>query len=213
MYPLTVTLAALFSNASLALTPVNGPSVPYSAAFAGMSPTIVIAGSQTISTYCKDRERVLLTNKLGIGHWWKARSLRAGVMPKSTASIQHPRLIYTYDSAAASTVPLPPHELFNLRIFSGARFVYAFTDSHVAGAVSQTNMLDYRNLEKTQGGKSHFGPPLSCVEVRLKDNEDRRAGDSTPVGQLVVSGPAVTGGHVVADQVMAVTDENTLIYP
>jgi len=213
MYPLTVTLAALFSNASLALTPVNGPNVPYSAAFAGMSPTIVIAGSQTMSTYCKDRERVLLTNQLAIGHWWKSQSLKAGVMPKSSTSTHNPRLIYTYDSTAASTVPLPPHELFNLRIFTGARLIYAFTDSHVAGAVSQTNMLDYRNLEKTQDGNSHFGPPLSCVEIKLKDNEDRKAGDSRPMGQLVVSGPAVVGGQVVADQVMALTDENTLIYP
>lgn len=213
MYPLTVTLAALFSNASLALTPVNGPNVPYSAAFAGMSPTIVIASSQTISNHCKDRERVLLTNKLGIGHWWKSRSLKAGIMPKPPAKTPTPRLIYTYDNAAASTPPLPPTDLFNLKIFTGARCIYAFKNSHVAGAVAQTNMLDYRNLEKSQGEKSHFGPPLSCVEIKLRDDEERRSGDSKPMGRLVISGPAVVGGRVVADQVMAVTDENTLIYP
>lgn len=214
MFPLTVTLAALLSSASLAITPVNGPSVPYTAAFAGMSPTIVIAGSQTISNYCKDRTRVLLTNKLALGHWWKSRSLEAGIMPKSSILTPHPRLIYTYENVASSNVPLPPLELYNLRIFTGARIVYAFTESHVAGAVCQTNMLDYRNLEKSYGGKSPFGPPLSCLEIKLKDNGKRQAGDEkSPMGRLVVAGPAVVGGQMVTDENMAMTDENTLIHP
>ncbi len=209
MYPLTITLAALFSNASLALTPVSGPKVLYDAAFQGVTPTIVIAGTQTLSTYCKNRERKELTNHIAIGHWWKSRSLKAGVMPKSSATAK-PRLIYTYDSPTASTVPLSPTDLFNLRLFTGARIVYAFTDSRVAGAVSQTNILDYA---KRIGDHGHFGPPLSCVEMKLKDTENRKSEGAKALGQLVVSGPAVVGGEVVSDQVMAMTDENTLAYP
>lgn len=51
------------------------------------------------------------------------------------------------------------------------------------------------------------------MEIKLKDNEDRKSGESRPMGQLVVSGPAVVGGQVVADHIMAMTDENTLTYP
>lgn len=209
MYPLTVTLAALFSNASLALTPVSGPKVQYSAGFQGASPTIVIAGTQTMSTYCKDKERKDLTNHIALGHWWKSRSLEAGVMPRaSTAS--SPRLIYTYDSSTASTVPLTPTELFNLRLFTGARIVHAFTDPRVAGAVSQTNALDYG---KRNGDNGHFGPPLSCIEMRMKDTGNRKSEGAKALGQLIISGPAVVGGEVLCDQVMGMTDENTLAYP
>ncbi|KAK4696456.1 hypothetical protein P7C71_g1472, partial [Lecanoromycetidae sp. Uapishka_2] len=209
MYPLTVTLAALFSNSSLALTPVSGPNVQYGAAFQGVSPTIVIAGTQTMSNYCRDKERNELTNHIAIGHWWKSRSLAAGVMPKASAT-GSPRLVYTYDSSTASTVPLNPTELFNLRLFTGARIVYAFTDSRVAGAVSQTNALDYA---KRNGESGHFGPPLSCVELKLKDTGDRKSEGAKALGQLVVSGPAVVGGEVVCGQIMMMTDENTLAYP
>lgn len=208
MYPLTVTLAALFSGASLALTPVSGPKVQYSAAFQGASPTIVIAGTQTISTYGKGKERKELTNHIAVGHWWNSRSLEAGVMPKVSAT-GNPRLIYTYDSSTASTVPLTPTELFNFRLFTGARIVYAFTDSKVAGAVSQTNILDYA---KRNGDNGHFGPPLSCVEVKFRDAGSRKSEGARSIGQLVVSGPAVVGGEVVCDVVVTMTDESTLAY-
>jgi len=74
-------------------------------------------------------------------------------------------------------------------------------------------MLDYRNLSATQGPHSHFGPPLSCVELKFKDSEDLKNDGERAVGRLLVTGPAVIGGHAVADQIMAMTDENTLISP
>ena len=211
MYPLTVTLAALFSNASLALTPVSGPKVPYFSAFQGASPTIVIAGTQTLANLCKDKQRTQ-SQKLGFGHWWKSRSLEAGVMPKIPGT-SNPRLVYTYDKSNASTIPLSPSELFNLRLYTGARIVYAFTDPKVAGAVSQTNILDYSKRDRGEGAHSHFGPPLCCVEIKTKDTGDRKSQGSSAIGQLVISGPAVVGGEVVADQVMCMSDENTLAYP
>ena len=210
MYPLTVTLAALFSNASLALTPVSGPTVPYSSAFQGASPTIVIAGTQTLSNLCKHHERVQ-SHKIGIGHWWKSRSLETGVLPKVSGT-SNPRLIYTYDKSNASTVPLSPLEFFNLKLFTGARFVYAFTDPRVAGAVSQTNIFDYSKRGHGEDGKLHFGPPLSSVEIKMRDTGESKSEGGRSVGQLVISGPAIVGGQVVADQILCMTDENTLSY-
>ena len=210
MYPLTVTLAALYSNASLALTPVSGSNVPYTAAFQGVSPTIVIAGTPTISNHYKSEQRVK-SQQLGLSHWWKSRSLDAGVMPKASGT-GNLRLIYTYDKSNSGSVPLSPSELYALRLFTGARFVYAFTDPRVAGAVAQTNVLDYAKRETGESTHSHFGPPLSCVEVKMKDTDESKSEGNRSVGQLVISGPAVVGGEVVADQVMCITDENTLAY-
>ena len=213
-YPLVITLAAIFSNASLALTPVSGPRVPYHSAFQGASPSIVIAGTQTMAAYCRERERALTTSKLdSINHWWKARSLKAGIMPKAPAAAltSQPRLIYTYFNASPSTVPLNHAHLFNLRLFTNSRIIYAFTDPHVAGAVSQTNMLDYRTPDSEDRRPSHCGPPLSCLEISFRDSEGFRNEGGKAEGQLVLSGPAVVGETAVADQLMAMTDENTLI--
>ena len=162
-----------------------------------------------MSDLCKDKERRELSNNLALGHWWKSRFLEAGIMPKAPAAGQT-RLIYTYDFSTASTVQLNPTDLHNLRIFTGARIVYAFTDSKVAGAVSQTSIFDYA---KRNGDHGHFGPPLSCIEMKLKDAGDRKSEGAKSLGQLVISGPAVVGGEVISDQVMTMTDENTLAYP
>lgn len=138
--------------------------------------------------------------------WRKANSLNAGAMPKPSGLTHTPRLIYTYDKAGASTVKLDPSELFKLKVYSGARTIYAFTDSQVAGAISQTNMLDYQNQI------ADFGPPLSSVEIKLRDAEDGKNSDDKPLGELVVSGPAVKGGEKVVNQIMTMTDRNTLAY-
>ena len=206
---MTVTLAALFSNASLALTSVSGPKAPYSAAFQGASPTINVAGPETLSTFCKLKESTMSSSLLGrFNQWRKARTLKAGTMPKPTGLLTDtPRLIYTYDKAGASTVKLDPEELFKLKIYSGARTVYAFTDSQVAGAICQTNMLDY------QTALADFGPPLSSVEIMLRDAADGKNSDDKALGELVVSGPAVVGGgQKVVNQIMTMTDRNTLAY-
>lgn len=207
MYPLTVTLAALFSNASLVLTSVSGPKAPYSAAFQGASPTVIIASTETLSGFCKDKERTMSSSALGqFNQWRKARTLKAGNMPKASGLTHTPRLIYTYDKAGTSTVKLDPEELFKLKIYSGARLIYAFTDYQVAGAISQTNMLDYQNQS------ADFGPPLSSVEIKLRDAEEGKNTDDKPLGELVVSGPAVIGGEKVVNQIMTMTERNTLAY-
>lgn len=206
---MTVTLAALFSNASLALTSVSGPKAPYSAAFQGASPTIIVAGPETLSTFCKLKESTMSSSLLGrFNQWRKARTLKAGTMPKPTGLLTDtPRLIYTYDKAGASTVQLDPEELFKLKIYNGARTVYAFTDSQVAGAICQTNMLDY------QTALADFGPPLSSVEIMLRDAADGKNSDDKALGELVVSGPAVVGGtQKVVNRIMTMTDRNTLAY-
>lgn len=208
MYPLTITLAALFSNATVALTSVSGPKAPYSAAFQGASPTVIIANPETLSNFCKDKERTMSSSPLAqLNQWRKARTLNAGTMPKASGLTHTPRLIYTYDKAGVSTATLNPEELFKLKVYSGARIIYAFTDAQVAGAISQTNMLDY------QDKSAEFGPPLSSVEIKLRDAGDGcKNSDDKPLGKLVVSGPAVLGGQKDVYQTMTMTDRNTLAY-
>ena len=207
MYPLTVTLAALFSNSSIALTSVSGAKAPYSAAFQGAAPTVIIANPETLSSFCKDKERTMSSSLLGkFNQWRKANALAAGTMPKASGLANTPRLIYTFDKAGASTVKLDPEELFKLKVYSGARVIYAFTDPQVAGAISQTNMLDYQKTE------ADFGPPLSAVEFKLRDAPDGKNTDDKALGELVVSGPAVSGGEKNVNQIMTMTDRNTLAY-
>ena len=96
------------------------------------------------------------------------------------------RLIYTPGATYPGTVS-------NLRIFTGARIIVALTDPKVAGAITQTHMLDYTASEKKD---AHFGPPLSCLEIKLKEIPGHSVEDTTdaaPEGLLAISGPAVVG--------------------
>lgn len=136
-------------------------------------------------------------------------------MPKFSASAQEPRLIYTYQTAGAGTAALSSADMTSLRIFTSARLIYALSAAHVAGAISQTNMLDYQSHGLHPRDPSHFGPPLSCLECKLQETGGREIDDDKPVGELVVSGPAVVNGEAVvgAGVKAMMTESNTVAYP
>ena len=145
-------------------------------------------------------------------HGRKLETLENGSMPKSSSALQDIRLIYTYEQAGTKQALLTAAQLSNMRLYTGARIIYALTDAHVAGAICQTNMLDYQSHGLELDRSSHFGPPLSCVEVRLKATTGQEMDDDKPVGKLVVAGPAVVGGETTVDEVMMMTDHITLAY-
>lgn len=100
------------------------------------------------------------------------------------------RLLFVYHRAGDENSPrLSSTALRDLKILLGARTCYALTTSGVAGAIAQTNMLDYRHT--SEEGGSHFGPPLSCVEVLLTkdgnetgDDEEEMLGGGEPQGKV-----------------------------
>ena len=213
-FPLTVVLAALYSHASIALTSVAGDAPDFDLAFQRIKPTVVIASAKTISNTIAQKR------KDGSGFFQKihqsrqASSLAAGTMTAANTLLngQCPRLIFTSERPGTDSPPLSPQDLTDLRILTGARVVYALTLPHVAGAVAQTNMLDYRNdsMSKT---RSHFGAPLSSVEVKLVETPPFTISDdnyTNPTGHLVVTGPAVVGGTANTGVVAKFGDDHTL---
>lgn len=121
-------------------------------------------------------------------------------MPKTPSftpqeSLSKLRLLFIYHSIQDLSSPrLSPTALTDLRIALGTRICYALTAPRVAGAVCQSNMFDYRESSEGQEnkGESHFGPPVSSVEVVLKGEEkEKGVGAPEPEGKIVVRGPAV----------------------
>ncbi|KAL9001783.1 MAG: hypothetical protein Q9188_005257 [Gyalolechia gomerana] len=208
MYPLTVTLAALYSNTSLALTSVSGEGAPYEAAFRSCKPTVVIASPGTVKRACKNFQDAPKSMMQKYALWKQAKSLAEGVMPNITGENRRPRLIYTFESSGSVATPLTLAELGDLRLLTGARTAYAFTDARVAGAITQTNIYDYRRDESAE--EAAFGGPLSCVEIKLIDADGHKNSDNRALGKLVVSGPAVVGGETIVDRFMTITDSCTL---
>ncbi|MCJ1475814.1 hypothetical protein MMC13_004478 [Lambiella insularis] len=208
MCPLVITLAALFCGASLALTPVSGKTADYDSAFFGVHPSIVVASAQTMTqTHTMKRNAVQ-------GNWTKVqlalqgRALLSGRMGKSY--IQGPRLIFVSTYIGANPVFLSSKQLHDLRLLTGARIVYALVAAKVAGAIAQTNALDYR-LQDIPLEPSHFGAPLSSVEVKLVNAPMSKISDDTdPVGQIVVTGPAVIDGEVNLGVMGKIREDNTL---
>lgn len=109
----------------------------------------------------------------------------SGPARHATGNTEKLRILYVSERAgAAQSPPLSSAVLSDMRIYTGARVVYALTAARVAGAVAQTNLFDYRQDDET-GRSSHFGPPLSCVEVKLVDTSDyKTTEEGSPQGQV-----------------------------
>ena len=128
-----------------------------------------------------------------LGRWVQSRTLESGNMPSKNIFSQLARvgptaelsldnlrlLCISHRVDADASGRLSSEQLTNLRIFTGARIVYALTGPGIAGAITQTNIFDYRCLS----GPSHFGAPLSSTEITLTDvSEDTP--DSILEGQV-----------------------------
>ncbi|KAL8824584.1 MAG: hypothetical protein Q9170_008111 [Blastenia crenularia] len=210
IYPLIVTLAALYSNSCLALSSVSGDKVPYDAAFRSIKPTIVMVSPTTVKQACKTFRELPRSVMQKYAIWRQAKSLAEGVMPKITGNLPSPRLIYTFESSISVATPLTLADLGDMRLLTGARITYAFTDPKVAGAIAQTSVYDYRRDENAE--RAPFGGPVSSVEIKLVDADGHKNSDDIALGKLVVSGPAVVGGETRVDRFMTMTDSSTLAY-
>ena len=205
-------LAALFANASIALTSVCGAKATYASAFQGVSPNIIVALPQTMGKFCDENEATVSGTLSKYVHSTRLQTLKSGSMPRSSTALKTVRLIYTYSQSNNETETLTSNQLDNIRIFTGARIIYAHTARTVAGAACQTNLLDYHSNGIRSDSPSHLGVPLSCVEFKLKAEAGQEIDDNKPTGKLLVSGPAVIGGETVVDEVLTMTDTNTFAY-
>lgn len=151
----------------------------------------------------------ILSGPKKLAHYLETRMLTAGRLPTDTflTKLNAPtraavgttpgklRLLFVSERVGLNTPPLMPDDLSDLRIYTKARVVYALTAARVAGAIAQTNVYDYRR-GLPSNKHSHFGVPLSCVEVKLKDTPQYKTSDERSVGELVVTGSSVAGGEV-----------------
>ncbi|MCJ1247940.1 hypothetical protein MMC30_005155 [Trapelia coarctata] len=209
VYPFVVTLAALYSNASLALTSVAGTDTGYDTAFQSVFPTIVITSAQSMLQFQKDKtaESIGIISK--VKYALRARALSAGRLNQARTTLG-PRLIYVSTDAGSESAHLTQRQLNDIRLLTGSRTVYALADANVAGAIAQTSAFDYR-ITEYPNALSHFGPPLSSVELKLVDTATSKISDDRdPSGLIVVSGPAVVGGERNLGVMGRIRDDNTL---
>jgi hypothetical protein len=200
-YTLCLTLAALFSHTSVAINSVAGPGVKLSLAARFVSPTIVVASPETTAELHAESSTSVAGGMKKLAHSAQTSALDAGRMPTETflTSLNAPhraaigatpgklRLLFVADRAGAETPPLSAHDLSDLRVFTGARVIYALADARVAGAVAQTSMYDYRREGAAKNKHSHFGVPLSCVEVKLVDTDVHKTTEESAKGQVSLS--------------------------
>ncbi|RDW88215.1 AMP-dependent synthetase [Coleophoma cylindrospora] len=226
LYPLTLTLAAMYSGASLALNSVAGRSPDLTLATQGIAPTIIVASASTLAqTYSETAEK-MNSSLYALVHWLETRTLvQYGVMPiASTFSRMYDnlrpilgtspgklRLIFVSEQAGVAGPALSSLQLSDLRIYTGSRIVYALTAGKVVGAISQTGICDYRITEPT-AKYSHFGAPLSSVEVFFKDTPAHKTTDESVAGEIVVCGPAVVGGQAALGLSGKILSDHTLAY-
>jgi acyl-CoA synthetase (AMP-forming)/AMP-acid ligase II len=204
-YVLCQTMAALYQHTSLAITSVAEPGVDLALATRGVAPTVIIASAESMAALHTKESAGMSGLAQKYGKFSQSQTLSAGRMPTdgllfrvlaphASASGNKPgtlRLILTSERTGCGTPPLTSTMLSDLRIFTRARICYALTAAKVCGAVAQSNVFDYRQEDGT--GPSHFGLPLSSVEIKLVNKDDQRVAGTQPEGEIVVSGPAVAG--------------------
>ncbi len=203
IYPLVLTLAALYSNASVALNSVAGRSPDLVLATQGVAPTIIVASPGTLSKLHTETAEKLNSQFYRVVHWFQTKTLvQYGVMPIASFFSRRfdslrpiigttpgkLRLIYTFEQVGAESTPLSAATLLDLRIYLGSRIIYALTSSKVAGAVTQTSVYDYR-LDDSSEKYSHFGVPVTSVEIFLKDTKDHKTTAEKSVGEVRIKCP------------------------
>ncbi|KAK6580904.1 hypothetical protein PZA11_006392 [Diplocarpon coronariae] len=224
MYSLVLTLSALQSNASVALNSVAGESPDLAITTQGIAPTIIVATANTLAKTHSEAAGRLNSSLYKIVHWFQTRSLvQEGVMPLASVfsrafdSLRPAvgntpgklRLIYVSKPAGVNVAPLSSQVLSDLRIYTGSRIIYALTAAKVAGAVAQTGLYDYRvgnDLET----HSHFGAPVTSVELLLKDNKQHKTTDTSSAGEIFARGPAVVGGEASVGMSGKIREDYTL---
>jgi hypothetical protein len=91
------------------------------------------------------------------------------------------RLVFVAERIGGDTPVLSANVLSDLRVYTGARIIYALAAARVAGAVAQSALFDYRI---TPGVEAHFGAPLSSVEIYLKDMGAHKTTDDIVQGEV-----------------------------
>ncbi|KAK4031600.1 hypothetical protein C8A01DRAFT_41951 [Parachaetomium inaequale] len=213
-HSLVLTLAALFSNASVAFNSVASQADDLTIATRGASPTILVATPAALLKTHKDSlARVNSSLVARTLHRLQVRKLtQTGAMPVANPAGGKLRLILTAERAGAGTPRLSSAALADLRAFTGARIMYALTAAKVAGAATQTGFYDYRVVEGEQGGGCHFGPPLTSTEILLKDMGAWKTGEEGSRGEIIVRGPCVAGNEAALGVAGMMRDDNTLAY-
>lgn len=204
-----VTLAALYSNASLALNSLGGTDADYDSAFITVLPTIIIASAASMLQFQKEKTAGSIGIMSKVKYALRARALSAGRLNQARTTLG-PRLIYISTCTGSESVHLTFKQLNDVRLLTGSRTVYALTAAEVAGAIAQTSTFDYR-ITDYPNEPSHFGAPLSSVELKLVDTATSKISDERdPSGHIVVSGPAVLGRESNLGIMGRIRDDNTL---
>ncbi|CAK7568462.1 MAG: hypothetical protein SEPTF4163_006454 [Sporothrix epigloea] len=227
MHTLVLTLAALYSNASVVLNSVAPSAGDLSLATRGIAPTVIVATpAAALYTHEQTERNVKSSFFASLLLGWQTRTLHNnGVLPSATALTSRfldstrpaigatpgkLRLLYIAERAAAGTPALSSTVLSNLRVFTGARVIYALTAAKVAGAAAQTAFYDYR---VTPGKYAPFGSPLTSTEYFVRSSGPHNVTDDNREGEIVIRGPAVVGSEAALGIVGRIRDDNTLAYP
>ncbi|KAI1126015.1 hypothetical protein F5Y10DRAFT_221370 [Nemania abortiva] len=222
-YALVLTLVAIYSSASVAFNSVAGVSLDLALATQGVAPTIIVATPETLAKTHAEAKGKVMSALASFSHWVQTRSLvQNGVMPAASFLASYNdslrprigtkpgklRLVYVAHPANTNTPLLSELTLSDLRIFTGARVIYALSAAPCAGAVAQTQFHDYRVSGDGKG--SHFGPPVSSTEILLCDSGSHKITDDSYTGAVVVRGPAIVGGEAKLGLVATIRDDNTI---
>jgi len=200
---LILTLAALHSNATLAINSVAGKDADVVFAAQGVSPTILVVPPEGLARIHADASAQCAASTLSAAaHRSLSRTLSDhGVLPSPSSvaarfnsGLKPPigkdpsklRLVFAADRAGTGAPLLTSKMVSDLRAFLGARFVHGLAAAKVAGLATMGWVHDYREF----GQEVVVGPPTVSCELVLRDSGAHKTEDEKVEGEVCVSFPA-----------------------
>lgn len=197
---LVLTLAALFSNASIALSSVSGSDVSLSSIAPRLSPTIIAGTSNQAFQLHEDTSANIKSTSHRYALHTQRSVLQSGIMPHAASPLASKlttpvsanigsipgklRLLYVLDRTNTDSPPTSSIRLTDIRAFTGARVIHALTTAKVAGPIAQTNFFDYRTQSDSKE-PGHFGVPPACLELLVKDKGEYSTSDERAQGEVI----------------------------
>lgn len=220
-YVICHVLGALFTHATLIISSVAGPQADLSHVFQSNSPTVLITSDTSVARLHKSimaaprslaglLKLLVRRHVLGNGNMF-ANTVVAELI--GDAGIPQPskrlRLIHTAHSVENKGQLMQTAMLNDIRACTNAHICHALKAAGVAGAITQSNIYDYR--ADLHHKRAHLGVPVPSTEILLQNEDDNEVSSTRPRGNLVVLGPAVVGKSAKLDLKVTIQDDYTLI--
>ncbi|ANB15874.1 hypothetical protein AWJ20_3518 [Sugiyamaella lignohabitans] len=187
-YSFVLQLCALVSGSRLIF--VDSSNIVYHPLklLSDIGPTVMITEDSVTRTLVGLADDLSIFNSL---RFYRAQTeLSKGRLPDKSILAELKSLRLIHSGAYTQGQSLSTEDTNTIRALSGAYLIHSLNTPLSLSPIAQTAIYDYRTSNALRW--IHFGPPLPCLEIKLRDFRNYHA--SNRMGQLLLKGNSLPSG-------------------